>query len=53
MVDQVVLQWPCALVVAQQAHTRWQAQSRAPLAQLGLMVQQVVYQWAPALAAVQ
>jgi len=42
MVQQGVLEWPRALVAVQQAHTRWQAQLRAPLALLGLMVNQVV-----------
>jgi len=37
----------------QQAHTRWQAQLRAPLALLGLTVQQVVWEWPRALGTVQ
>ena len=45
MVQQVVLEWKRALATVQQARTRWQAQSCAPLALLGRMVQQVVLEF--------
>jgi len=42
MVNQVVLEWPRALAPVEEAHTRWQDQSRVPLVLLGLTVKRMV-----------
>ena len=53
MVQQVVLECSLAQTGVQKVRIHWQAPLRAPLAWLGLMVNQVVLEWPRALAAVE